>query len=166
MRVSCLVSIAALVLLSSSPVAQAQEMRLAQRDACVTQQVRQLQRQSAQRIVASGEVVCPQGDVVGFPPRQRRHDREGRITLPAGQGRVICPGLEPALENVSSNGGGAGPFEFGPQRSTVSARIWCNGAPVGQGRRWYRADLVAQSCPEINARMQADATRICRARQQ
>ena len=128
---------------------------------CVSQTTSDLQAQSARNVVASGGVTCPQGDVVGFPPRTRTHNRSGRITVSAGSGRVICPGSIPSVTNVSDNGGSRGNFEFDSLRETVSIAISCRGSGPGGGRRWFNADLSAQSCVKITEDMILDATLTC-----
>ena len=128
---------------------------------CVSETTSRLQAESSREVIGSGGVTCPQGDIVGFPPRTRKHDRSGRIAVSAGAGRVICPGSMPEVRNVSDNGGSRGNFEFDALRENVSIAVSCRGSGPGGGRRWFNADLVAQSCVRITEDMILDATLNC-----
>ncbi|WP_417688561.1 hypothetical protein [Roseibium sp.] len=132
--------------------------------ACVKVRTQEIQRESATRISSNGNVTCPAGDVVGFPPRERKHNRSARISVQAGGGRIICSHVVPEVNEKSNNGGRRGNFEFSPDNTGVSIAIACNGAGIGQGRRWYDADLVAHSCLRIDQDMILDATLECAAK--
>jgi len=129
--------------------------------ACVQEETASIQRKSAKSASQSGGVTCPSGDIVGFPPRARKHNRDDRITIHAGNGRMICPGTVPSLSDVSDNGGGHDNYEFSQDRSSVSVKIYCRGASPGNGRRWFNATLNARTCLRITEEILLDVTLTC-----
>ncbi len=131
---------------------------------CVKQASQELQTNSARDVAASGGVTCPSGDIVGFPPRSRKHNRSSTISVAAGSGRLICPGTIPTIRNESSNGGSRGNFTFDANRDRVLMTVSCSGAGPGSGRRWYNADLVAKSCVKITDEIVLDLTLECAAK--
>ena len=128
---------------------------------CVEITTSEQQISSAITVENSGGVTCPPGDIVGFPPRERKHNRSGSISVQMGSGRVVCPGTVPELTNVSDNGGHRGNYQFATDGTSVSLQISCSGAGVGQGRRWFNATLRARSCVRITEDMILDATLAC-----
>lgn len=147
--------------ISVSQIAYAQSDRRQLIRQCVEVTTSEQQIASASTVESSGGVTCPSGDVVGFPPRERKHNRNGTITVPMGGGRIVCPGTVPQLVNVSDNGGSSGNFQFATDGTSVSVPISCRGAGVGQGRRWFNATLQARSCVRITEDMILDATLEC-----
>ena len=105
-------SLAALILFGFSVVTvHAQSNKEDLIKACVKDQLSSLQMSSSQvESFVSPGVTCPAADVVGFPPKERKHNRSGEIRLAMPEGRTLCPGTIPQLLNVSDNGGGHGNF--------------------------------------------------------
>lgn len=128
---------------------------------CVRGELSDFQRTGPLRVEATGEVTCPAGDIVGFPPRLRTHDRGSVIVVKAGEGRVLCPDSIPIIENESNNGGTRGNFDYNQSKTEVSMSIGCNGAQASQGRRWYKATLVATSCPMVTQEVVLNLTLRC-----
>ncbi|MEL7092960.1 MAG: hypothetical protein AAFN94_14605 [Pseudomonadota bacterium] len=151
----------ALLALLSTPLSADNHSKRSLALDCIAQAKRAYQMDNARDVVAKGGVTCPAGDIVGFPPKSRKHNRNGTITVAAGTGREICPGTTPEVRNVSTNNGSRGEFSYSSDRSTVSMPISCRGASPGQGRRWYNAELVAQSCPAITDAVELRLTRNC-----
>ncbi|MEM6757843.1 MAG: hypothetical protein AAF601_00040 [Pseudomonadota bacterium] len=154
----------ALIVLIASPLGADTHSKRSLAVNCVNAATLAYQQESAREVVAKGGVTCPAGDIVGFPPKTRKHNRNSTITLAAGTGRVICPGTTPTVRNVSSNNGTRGNFEFAADRSSVSMPISCRGASPGQGRRWFNAEVVAQSCPAATEEVTLQVTRDCAAK--
>lgn len=155
---------AVLVLFVSATAVAAQDGRRELIRACVGETSQLRQSSTAQVIARSGGVTCPAADVVGFPPRERKHDRSATLVVDAGPGRVICPGTSPFVRNVSDNGGTQGNVQIDEHRTSASLFIGCSGAGLGAGRRWYNAELVAQSCSMITEDMLLDITLECAAK--
>lgn len=128
---------------------------------CVRGELSQFQQTGPIRVEATGEVTCPAGDIVGFPPRFRTHDRRSTIVIKAGEGRVFCPDSVPVLEGESNNGGIRGNFTLNQQKTEISMPIGCNGAQVSQGRRWYKGTLSAYSCPMVTEEVILNLTLKC-----
>ena len=95
---------------------------------CVRVTLDTVQQKSANYVETTGEVTCPSADLVGFPPRERKHNRNGTISLQMENDRVVCPGSIPELGIVSDNGGGHGKFDLTNDLSSVSVPIHCFGA--------------------------------------
>jgi hypothetical protein len=129
--------------------------------ACVEVSTAELQMASKGSERKAGGVTCPSGDIVGFPPRERRHNRSGEISVSAPPDRVICPGSVPQVTDVSDNGGSRGNVVISPNARTASVPVSCSGAGVGAGRRWFNATLVIQTCVMITEEMILDATLEC-----
>jgi len=131
---------------------------------CVQQEILDFQKRSEKPVSARGDTTCPAADVVGFPPKTRKHNRSGRIVLKAGMGRVFCPWTRPTLTDVSDNGGYQGNFELNEPNSELGLSYGCNGAGVSQGRRWWKGTLAAQSCAAITQEILLDLTLNCAAK--
>ena len=155
---------AALLILLAAPLAADSHSKRSLAVDCVNQATRDYQQDSARAVVAKGGVPSPAGAIVGIPPKPRKPNRTRKIPVAAGKGRVICPGTTPTVRNESSNNGSRGNFQYASDRSSVSMPISCRGAGPGQGRRWYNAELVAQSCPAVTRAVTLRLTRDCAAK--
>lgn len=85
----------------------------------------------------SGRVTCPSGDIVGFPPRERKHSRNVTIVYEAPTGFSIRNDSVSSIQvkSVSDNNGSVGNLSV-QSESRVSVNISCRGKGVGQGRAW------------------------------
>ncbi|MGC1497152.1 MAG: hypothetical protein WA790_15175 [Sulfitobacter sp.] len=131
---------------------------------CVQQEVLDFQKRSEKSVSARGDTTCPAGDVVGFPPKRRKHNRAGEIVLRAGSGRLFCDWTRPALKDVSDNGGYQGNFVYSKNKDEIRLSYGCNGAGVGQGRRWWKGTLTANSCASVTQELLLDLTLKCAAK--
>lgn len=93
-----------------------------------------------------GEVTCPAGDVVGFPPRSRKHNRSGTVTFRAPDGyKILNVGVGSVrINNISSNQGTYGQLSISQNNTVASVSISCNGKSPGQGRSWQKVEIVGQ----------------------
>jgi hypothetical protein len=85
----------------------------------------------------SGRVTCPPADIVGFPPRERKHNRNATIVYEAPTGFSIKNNSVSSIQvkSVSDNSGSVGNLSL-QGNSRVSVNISCSGRGVGQGRAW------------------------------
>lgn len=118
--------------------------------ACVNQKKTEFINSHTSPVSTRGGVECPAADLVGFPPRERKHDRNLDLTLSAGAGRVFCNNPEVSYAVHSDNGGGRGNHSISNDKSTLTVPIYCRGAGLTQGRRWYDVTVSAKTCPIIN----------------
>lgn len=90
----------------------------------------------------SANVTCPSGDIVGFPPRSRKHDRNGTLVYEAPSGFVIQnTGVNSIkIVNVSANNGFIGSLNLETERR-VSLPFGCRGKSPGQGRAWQEVRI-------------------------
>jgi hypothetical protein len=86
----------------------------------------------------TGEITCPAGDVVGFPPQIRRNDRAGVVTYAAPTGFIIRNQSISSvqIENVSQNDGSYGSPSIAPDGGSVTIPIACKGKNPTEGRSW------------------------------
>jgi len=110
-------------------------------DDCIA--LKQQNFEARQTFIQSGSVTCPSGDIVGFPPRSRKHNRNGTITYTAPTGYVIEDKSVNSIviENVSSNNGTHGAVNINAEKTSVSVQISCSGKSVGQGRAWQNINI-------------------------
>jgi hypothetical protein len=103
----------------------------------------QKENEEARTFEQVGEITCPSGDVVGFPPRNRRNDRSSTISFAAPAGFAIKNDSinSVSIENVSQNNGSFGRPTITSDGSTVSVPIACNGKGVGEGRSWQHIKI-------------------------
>ena len=148
----------------SMPLAIGQSGKIELIKDCVKSQTTEIQNNSSLLVKKRGRVECKSAAIVGFPPRVKKYNNNGGISVEAGEGRIICLGRELELVNVSDNGGGNRNFEIPRDRRSVSVPIHCRGAGIGQGRRWYEATLQAYSCLSITDEMILDHTLECAAK--
>lgn len=118
--------------------------------ACVEQKKLGYMNSHVSTVHARGGVECPSADTVGFPPRERKHNRDQSLVLDAGSGRVFCGNPEVTYEVHSENGGGRGNYSMSDDRKKISLPIYCRGAGLAEGRRWYEVTIFAKSCPMIS----------------
>ncbi|MGY2811967.1 hypothetical protein [Bradyrhizobium sp. USDA 4506] len=105
-------------------------------DQCMADQ--QAAYESPQQFTQEGEITCPAGDVVGFPPRIRRDDRSGAVTYTAPAGTIIQNRSLDAItvENISQNNGRYGQPKISADNRTVTVPVACDGKGPGEGRAW------------------------------
>jgi len=105
-------------------------------DACMSNL--QKQYEAPQEFSQPGEITCGSADVVGFPPRIRRHDASGSVSFTAPDGMVIRNRSVNAIqiENVSQNNGRFGSPSVSADNRTVTVPISCDGKGIGEGRAW------------------------------
>jgi hypothetical protein len=113
------------------PALQADEL-----DDCVANS--QKQYEAPQSFAQPAEVTCPDGDVVGFPPRIRKNNRSAVATYTAPAGYIIENKAVQSIiiENVSQNDGSYGSPTISNDGTTVSVPIACNGKNPTEGRSW------------------------------
>jgi hypothetical protein len=104
---------------------------------------KQATEEAPQQFTQAGDVTCPAGDVVGFPPRTRRNDRSGSVGYTAPEGRVIRNRSINAItiNNVSQNNGRYGTPSISPDGRTVTVPIACDGKGPGEGRSWQNIEI-------------------------
>lgn len=85
-----------------------------------------------------GGVTCPQGDIVGFPPSCRKHNRNGAIsyTIPSGH-KLITSSVS---DESRTNGTGRSGVKQSGSNLTVSLSCTGHGCD-GKGRRWVNSKL-------------------------
>lgn len=120
---------------------------------CVNEKKIQYINSNKSTVSGRGSVECPAADIVDFPPRERKHDRDYTITIPSGSNRVICPNPEVSYAVHSDNGGGQGNYSVSSDRGILSVPIYCRGAGLTQGRRWYDLTVSAATCPIVDDEM-------------
>ena len=118
--------------------------------ACVIQKKKSYINSNSSVVSAKGRVECKSADTVGFPPRERKHDKSSNITLSAGSGRVFCSNPEVTYAVHSDNDGGRRNYSMSGDRTTITLPIFCKGAGLTQGRRWYEVTISAKSCPKVS----------------
>lgn len=98
----------------------------------------QKQFEAPQEFSQPGEVTCGSADVVGFPPRIRRHDASGNVSFTAPDGMVIRNQSLNAIqiENISQNNGRFGSPSISADNRTVTVPVSCDGKGIGEGRAW------------------------------
>jgi hypothetical protein len=111
-------------------------------DQCVAR--RQAEFEAPQQFSQGGEITCPAGDVVGFPPRIRRNDRSGAVTYTAPSGFVIQNNSigSISVQNVSQNNGRYGAPSISADGRTVTVSIACDGKGPGEGRSWQNINIA------------------------
>lgn len=116
----------------------------AQVEQCVRQKIAAAEQR--QNISNSGSVTCPAGDIVGFPPREQKHNRSGEVCITAPNGRVLVNENATSIvaRPVSDNGGSMSALNIKSERQACVS-ISCSGAGVGQGRRWMEAAVSGQT---------------------
>ncbi|WP_143273798.1 hypothetical protein [Bradyrhizobium canariense] len=121
-------------------------------DQCMTNL--QAAYESPQQFTQEGEITCPAGDVVGFPPRIRRNDRSGAVTYMAPPGTIIQNRSIDAIsvDNISQNNGRYGQPSISADNRTVTVPISCDGKGPGEGRAWQniriRGVIIRQPAAE------------------
>lgn len=90
----------------------------------------------------SGKVTCPSGDIVGFPPRSRKHDRNSTLTYNTPDGFVLKnTGINSVSATpLSSNNGYVRAVDV-KSNTEVSVDFGCRGKSPGQGRAWQEVKL-------------------------
>ncbi|MGY3236652.1 hypothetical protein ACVMAJ_003542 [Bradyrhizobium sp. USDA 4448] len=131
----------------STPVALADEI-----DQCMAGL--QAAYESPQQFSQEGEITCPAGDVVGFPPRIRRDNRSGAVTYTAPAGMIIQNrSLDAiAVDNISQNNGRFGQPTISADNRTVTVPIACDGKGPGEGRAWQNIRISRSDNPTADAR--------------
>jgi hypothetical protein len=131
-------------------------------EACARDRVQQMQlSQKRERPLAvRGSVTCPAADVVGFPPRVRRHDRQSILAIPDEGQWTRCPGTDPHIRELSNVRGRIAQL---PEESgyIVKYRISCTGARLGEGRAWMEAEISVEACPIVTAEKHVQAVIEC-----
>lgn len=86
-----------------------------------------------------GDVTCPPGDIVGFPPRCRTDDRSTPVIYDAPEGyRIKNASVQ---ENSRTSRTGVDGFQYTSRRASVT--LSCNGHGCGgEGRVWVDVNLV------------------------
>jgi hypothetical protein len=111
--------------------------------------------EAPQKFTQQGEITCPSGDIVGFPPRIRRNDRSGSVTYTAPEGTIIQNRSigSITIENVSQSNGSYGSPSISSDGRTVTVPIACNGKGPGEGRAWQNIRIsgmiVRQPTPDV-----------------
>jgi len=110
-------------------------------DACMAKL--QKANEDAQTFERVGEITCPAGDVVGFPPRVRRNDRSSVVSFAAPPGFGIKNDSVDSIsiQDVSQNNGSFGRPTISKDGTTVSVPIACNGKSPGEGRSWQNIKI-------------------------
>ena len=86
----------------------------------------------------AGEVTCPPGDIVGFPPRCRTDDRTAPVSYEAPDGYRITDASVQETSRTSRTG--INGFRFDSR--TASVGLSCNGHGCGgEGRVWVKVLL-------------------------
>jgi hypothetical protein len=136
MRVQVKQLLAAVLFFSTITPAKADEI-----DLCIDK-LRSAHEQP-EKFIQQGDVTCPPGDIVGFPPRLRTENRESVVTYTAPTGKVIRNNSVSSIqiENLSSVNGSIGTPTVSADGSTVSVPISCRGKNVTEGRAWQEIRL-------------------------
>jgi hypothetical protein len=110
-------------------------------DQCIAD--KQAAAEAPQQFTQPGEITCPAGDVVGFPPRIRRNDRSGTVSYTSPEGTIIRNRSIDAITvtNVSQNNGSYGTPSISGDGRTVTVPIACNGKGPGEGRSWQNIQI-------------------------
>jgi hypothetical protein len=100
--------------------------------------------ESPQAFSQDGEITCPPGDIVGFPPRVRRDDRSGAVMYKAPPGYVIENKAVGSIgiANISQNNGSIAPATISGDGTTVAVPISCTGKGPGEGRAWQQVRIT------------------------
>ena len=122
-------------------------------DQCMLQQ--QAAYEAPQQFTQYGEITCPSGDIVGFPPRIRRSDRKGSVSYTAPEGTIIQDRSLKSIviENVSQNNGSYGSPSISSDARTVSVPIACAGKGPGVGRSWQHirvSGVIVRQLPRLS----------------
>jgi len=121
----------------------------AQVDACVQRKIAAVEQR--QPISNRGGVTCGSADVVGFPPRERKHDASGQICLTAPEGRALVNERVTSITvDVLSNNGGEHGNVIAKDEKQACVHISCRGAGLGQGRRWIEISLRGETKASIS----------------
>jgi hypothetical protein len=132
-------------------------------DDCIAKEQRAYEQ--PQQFSTQGDITCPAGDISGFPPRLRRHDRQGTVsfTAPAGfviENRAISSVV---VQVVSSNNGTTGSPSLSPDARTITVPISCQGRGPGEGRAWHSVrvvgSIVRNAPPEMQKRWAIECVR-------
>lgn len=116
----------------------------AQVEQCVRERIARMEDRAP--IENTGSVECPSADLVDFPPRERRHNRESRVCIEAPAGRTLVTDRADAVryDTLSDNDGSAGQVAIeGETRACVP--ISCRGAGLTEGRRWMEVRVMGQT---------------------
>lgn len=110
-------------------------------DACVAGKQRQAREMRTFR--AEGGVTCPSAELVGFPPRERRHDRDAVVRYAAPEGwKIVNENVgSVTVRTISSNGGAHGDVTVARGDRSLSVRISCRGKGLTQGRAWQKIEV-------------------------
>lgn len=128
---------------------------------CAEAQLLTQQQSTATPARGRGRVECPAADIVGFPPRERKHNRDGEIVVRAQEGWTVCPDAQARVTPLSDNGGSRGDIIISADRRVASMSIHCRGDGLGRGRVWYEAEISVNVCRSVSDRMRMDALRSC-----
>jgi hypothetical protein len=111
-------------------------------DQCMAK--KQTEFEAPQQFTQGGEITCPAGDVVGFPPRIRRNERSGAVAYTAPQGYVIQNRAIDSItvQNVSQNNGRYGAPSISADGRIVTVPIACDGKGPGEGRSWQQINIA------------------------
>jgi hypothetical protein len=137
-RLGMLLELSAPVLLLAVSTIAAQSDEI---DQCLAK--KQADYEAPQQFTQGGDITCPAGDIVGFPPRIRRNDRSGSVSYAAPDGYVIQNKAinSITIENVSQNNGKYGAPSISADGKTVSVPIACDGKGPGEGRAWQEIKI-------------------------
>lgn len=128
--------LAAVLLVTASAIAQSNAEVKRQIAECHRGKMAELR--TTRPFSVPGEVTCPPGDIVGFPPRCRTDDRNAAVNYEAPDGYRISNASVQETSRTSRTG--INGFRFDSR--TASVGLSCNGHGCGgEGRVWVNVLL-------------------------
>lgn len=129
-----------LMVATGSALAQSQKEQL---KACVDKGFKDLIAQKSKNFSSPEyRVTCPQGDIVGFPPRCRKHNRNNTFTYEAPSGfRISSPSFK--ISSQTARTSISKPLKSDGVRARVGLQCGGHGCD-GKGRVWIAGNIVGR----------------------